>query len=73
LFVHQVILMRGKQAKILSNDNLEDLLLFAEISRHPLMRFMSGLGDHSGVGAWSTAPRCPSYSIHVSDTAAGAN
>jgi integrase len=28
--------MRGKQAKILSNDNLEDLLLFAETSRHPL-------------------------------------
>jgi integrase len=28
--------MRGKQARILSNDNLDDLLLFAEISRHPL-------------------------------------
>ncbi len=28
--------MRGKQAKILSGDNLEDLLLFAETSRHPL-------------------------------------
>jgi integrase len=28
--------MRGKQAKILSDDNLEDLLLFAEISRHRL-------------------------------------
>ena len=28
--------MRGKQAKILSDDNLEDLLLFAETSRHPL-------------------------------------
>jgi integrase len=28
--------MRGKQAKILSNDNLEDLLLFAETSRHAL-------------------------------------
>ena len=28
--------MHGKQAKILSNDNLEDLLLFAETSRHPL-------------------------------------
>jgi integrase len=28
--------MRGKHAKILSNDNLEDLLLFAETSRHPL-------------------------------------
>jgi integrase len=28
--------MRGKQAKILSEDNLEDLLLFAETSRHPL-------------------------------------
>jgi integrase len=28
--------MRGKQAKILSNDNLEDLLLFAETNRHPL-------------------------------------
>src|SRR6476660_2377696 len=27
--------MRGNQAKILSNDNLEDLLLFAETSRHP--------------------------------------
>src|SRR4029077_21028484 len=24
-------------------------------------------------GAWSTAPRCPSYSIHVSDAAAGTN
>jgi integrase len=29
-------MMRGKQAKILSVDNLEDLLLFAETSRHPL-------------------------------------
>jgi integrase len=28
--------MRGKQAKILSQDNLEDLLLIAETSRHPL-------------------------------------
>jgi integrase len=28
--------MRGKQAKILSNNNLEDLLRFAETSRHPL-------------------------------------
>jgi integrase len=28
--------MRGKRAKILSNDNLEDVLLFAETSRHPL-------------------------------------
>jgi integrase len=28
--------MRGKQAKILSDDNLDDLLLFAETSRHPL-------------------------------------
>jgi integrase len=28
--------MRGKQAKILSADNLDDLLLFAETSRHPL-------------------------------------
>jgi Phage integrase family len=28
--------MRGKQAKILSDDNLEDVLLFAETSRHPL-------------------------------------
>jgi integrase len=28
--------MRGKQAKILSDDNLEDLLLFAETSRYPL-------------------------------------
>jgi integrase len=28
--------MRGKQAKIRSNDNLDDLLLFAEITRHPL-------------------------------------
>jgi hypothetical protein len=28
--------MRGKQAKILSNDNLDDLLVFAETSRHPL-------------------------------------
>jgi integrase/recombinase XerD len=27
--------MRGKQAKILSDDNSEDLLLFAETSRHP--------------------------------------
>jgi integrase len=27
--------MRGKQAKILSVDNLDDLLLFAETSRHP--------------------------------------
>jgi integrase len=36
LFVSQVIAMRGKQAKILSDDNLEDLLLVAETSRHPL-------------------------------------
>ena len=28
--------MRGKQAKILSDDSLEDVLLFAETSRHPL-------------------------------------
>jgi integrase len=28
--------MRGKQAKILSDDNLDDLLLFAETSRHAL-------------------------------------
>jgi integrase len=28
--------MRGKQAKVLSDDNLQDLLLFAETSRHPL-------------------------------------
>jgi integrase/recombinase XerD len=28
--------MRGKQAKILSDDNLKDLLLFAETSRHRL-------------------------------------
>jgi integrase len=28
--------MRGKQAKILSDDNLDDLLLFAETSRRPL-------------------------------------
>jgi integrase len=28
--------MRGKQAKILSDDNLEDVLLFAETGRHPL-------------------------------------
>jgi integrase len=28
--------MRGKQAKILSDDNLADLLLVAETSRHPL-------------------------------------
>src|SRR4029077_1207161 len=31
-----VIAMRGKQAKILSDDHLEDLLVFAETSRHPL-------------------------------------
>jgi integrase len=36
LFTSRVIAMRGKQAKILSADNLEDLLLFAETSRHPL-------------------------------------
>src|SRR2546430_1859002 len=28
--------MRGKQAKVLSNDNVEDLLLFTESSRQPL-------------------------------------
>jgi integrase len=28
--------MRGKQAKTLSDDNLEDLVLVAETSRHPL-------------------------------------
>jgi integrase len=28
--------MRGKQAKTLSDNNLDDLLLFAETSRHPL-------------------------------------
>ncbi len=27
--------MGGKQAKVLSDDNVEDLLLFAETSRHP--------------------------------------
>jgi integrase/recombinase XerD len=36
LLFSQVIWMRGKQAKILSDDNLDDLLLFAETSRHPL-------------------------------------
>jgi integrase len=36
LFASQVIAMRGKQAKILSDDNLDDLLLVAETSRHPL-------------------------------------
>jgi integrase len=36
LFASQVIRMRGKQAKILSDDNLDDLLLCAETSRHPL-------------------------------------
>jgi integrase len=36
LFAARVIAMRGKQAKILSADNLEDLLVFAETSRHPL-------------------------------------
>jgi hypothetical protein len=34
--VHKAIAMRGKQAKVLSNDNLDDLMLFAETSRHPL-------------------------------------
>jgi hypothetical protein len=28
--------MRGKQAKILSDDNLDDLMVFTETSRHPL-------------------------------------
>jgi integrase len=28
--------MRGKQAKVVANDNLDDLMLFAETSRHPL-------------------------------------
>ena len=28
--------MRGKQAKVLSDDNLDDLLTFIETSRHPL-------------------------------------
>jgi integrase/recombinase XerD len=32
----KVISWGGKQAKILSNDNLEDLLLVAETSRYPL-------------------------------------
>jgi integrase len=36
LFASRVIAMRGKQAKILSDDNLDDLLLLAETSRHPL-------------------------------------
>jgi integrase len=36
LFASQVIAMRGKQAKILSDDNLDDLLLVAETGRHPL-------------------------------------
>jgi integrase len=35
LLFSQVIWMRGKQAKILSDNSLEDLLLFAETSRHP--------------------------------------
>jgi hypothetical protein len=36
VFVSQVIAMLGKQAKIISDDNLEDLLLVAETSRQPL-------------------------------------
>jgi integrase len=36
LFVCQVISMPGKQAEILSEHNLQDLLLIAETSRHPL-------------------------------------
>jgi integrase len=36
LLSSKVIAIRGKQAKILSDDNFDDLLLFAETSRYPL-------------------------------------
>jgi integrase len=36
LLLSQGIWMHGKQAKILSDDNVVDLLLFAETTRHPL-------------------------------------
>jgi integrase len=48
--------MRGKQAKILSNDNLEDVLLFAETSRHPLRnKVMVLLSVKSGLRAGEIA------------------
>jgi integrase len=48
--------MRGKQAKILSDDNLEDVLLFVETSRHPLRnRIIVLLSAKSGLRAGEIA------------------
>jgi integrase len=48
--------MRGKQAKILSDDNLEDLLLVAETSRHPLRnKVMVLLSANAGLRAGEIA------------------
>ena len=48
--------MGGKQAKILSDDNLEDLLLFAEIGRHPLRnKVMVPLSAKAGLRAGEIA------------------
>jgi integrase/recombinase XerD len=48
--------MRGKQAKALSDNNLDDLLLFAETSRHPLRnKVIVLLSAKSGLGAGEIA------------------
>jgi integrase/recombinase XerD len=56
LFASRVIAMRGKQAKILSDDNLEDLLLVAETSRQPLRnKIMVLLSAKAGLRAGEIA------------------
>lgn len=48
--------MRGKKAKILSNENVEDLLLFAETTRHPLRnKFVVLLSAKAGLRAGEIA------------------
>jgi integrase len=54
-FVSQAISMRGKQAKILSDDNFEDLLLLAETSRHPLRNKVIVLPAEAGLRAGEIA------------------
>ena len=65
--------MRGKQAKILSDGNLEDVLLFAETSRHPLRnKVMVLLSAKAGLrageiahltGRWSPIRQAPSGTV----------
>jgi integrase/recombinase XerD len=48
--------MRGKQAKVLSDDNLDDLVLFAETSRHPFRnKIMVLLSAKAGLRAGEIA------------------